>query len=124
MWLLCEETTWCLPAHQPGGLPDPDNPQVDLFAAETAALLAWTAALTGEHEARVRREVQRRVLDPYRVRDDWRWLGLNDPEHLNNWTPWIHSNLLIASLLLDDQPQPDREPRRRRPRPLPRRGSR
>jgi Heparinase II/III-like protein len=105
VWLLCEETTWCLPAHQPGGLPDPDNPQVDLFAAETAALLAWTALLTGEHSGRVRREVKLRVLDPYRARDDWRWLGLNGHEHLNNWTPWIHSNLLIASLLLDDQPQ-------------------
>ena len=44
VWLLCEETSWCLPAHQPGGLPDPDHPHVDLFAAETAALLAWTAA--------------------------------------------------------------------------------
>jgi hypothetical protein len=105
VWLLCEETTWCLPAHQPGGLPDPDSPQVDLFAAETAALLAWTALLTGEHEDRVRREVKLRVLDPYRTRDDWRWLGLNGHEHLNNWTPWIHSNLLIASLLFDDQPQ-------------------
>jgi hypothetical protein len=104
-WLLCEETTWCLPAHQPGGLPDPDMPQVDLFAAETAALLAWTAVLTGQVEARVRREVKIRVLDPYLARDDWRWLGLTDPEHLNNWTPWIHSNLLIASLLLDDQPR-------------------
>jgi len=105
VWLLCEETTWCLPAHQPGGLPDPDKPQVDLFAAETAALLAWTALLTGEHAARVRREVTTRVLAPYRARDDWRWLGLTDPEHLNNWTPWIHANLLIASFLLDDQPQ-------------------
>jgi Heparinase II/III-like protein len=105
VWLLCEESTWCLPAHQPGGLPDPDNPQVDLFAAETAALLAWTALLTGEHTGRVRREVKLRVLDPYRARDDWRWLGLNGHEHLNNWTPWIHSNLLIASLLFDDQPQ-------------------
>jgi len=104
VWLLCEETTWCLPAHQPGGLPDPDNPQVDLFAAETAALLAWTAVLTGVHEARIRREVKTRVLDPYRARDDWRWLGLSDPGHLNNWTTWIHANLLIASLLLDDQP--------------------
>src|SRR3984957_5923499 len=104
VWLLCEESTWCLPAHQPGGLPDPDNPQVDLFAAETAALLAWTALLTGEHEARIRREVKLRVLDPYRARDDWRWLGLSDPGHLNNWTPWIHANLLVASFLLDDQP--------------------
>jgi hypothetical protein len=104
VWLLCEESTWCLPAHQPGALPDPDDPHVDLFAAETAALLAWTALLTGEHEDRVRREVKSRVLDPYRVRDDWRWLGLNDREHLNNWTPWIHANLLIASFILDDEP--------------------
>jgi len=108
VWLLCEESTWCLPAHQPsaglyGGLPDPDNPHVDLFAAETAALLAWTAVLTGVHEARIRREVKIRVLDPYLARDDWRWLGINDPGQLNNWTPWIHSNLLIASLLLDDR---------------------
>lgn len=114
VWLLCEESTWCLPAHQPSagqysagqyrGLPDPDNPHVDLFAAETAALLAWTARLTGEHEARIRREVIKRVLDPYRARDDWHWLGLNHRGHLNNWTPWIHANLLTASLLLDDQP--------------------
>ena len=105
VWLLCEETSWCLPAHQPGaGLPDPDKPHVDLFAAETAALLAWTAMLTGEHEDRVRREVKIRVLDPYRARDDWWWYGLSGGADLNNWTPWIHSNLLIASLLLDDQP--------------------
>ena len=105
VWLLCEETSWCLPAHQPGaGLPDPDHPHVDLFAAETAALLAWTVLLTGEHEARVRREVKIRVLDPYLARDDWRWLGLDGRANLNNWTPWIHANLLIASLLLDDQP--------------------
>ena len=104
VWLLCEETTWCPPAHQPGGLPDPDNPQVDLFAAETAALLTWTAELTGEHAGRVRREVKTRVLDPFLARDDWRWLGLSGQQNLNNWTPWILSNLLIASLVLDDQP--------------------
>ena len=125
VWLLCEETTWCLPAHQPGaGLPDPDDPHVDLFAAETAALLAWTVLLTGEHSARVRREVKTRVLDPYRARDDWRWLGLDGRGNLNNWTPWIHSNLLIASLLLGRRAAQHRTPRRRRPRPLPRRGPR
>jgi hypothetical protein len=106
VWLLCEESTWCLPAHQPGaGLPDPDHPHVDLFAAETAALLAWTAVLTGELQDRIRREVRIRVLDPYRARDDWWWFGLSGGAPLNNWTPWIHSNLLIASLLLGDEPQ-------------------
>src|ERR1700722_4444073 len=67
VWLRGEESPWALPAPQPGpGLPDPDKPHVDLFAAETAALLAWTGLLTGEHEARIRREGKLRVLDPYR----------------------------------------------------------
>jgi hypothetical protein len=103
VWLLCEESTWCLPAHQPGaGLPDPDDPYVDLFAAETAALLAWTTLLTGANEGRVRREIRTRVLDPYRARDDWWWLGLTGSTDLNNWTPWIHANLLTCTLLLDE----------------------
>ena len=117
VWLLCEETTWCLPASelfarragQP--LPDPARPCVDLFAAETAALLAWTDLLAGSLiEARapiVRRrlsaEVTARVLGPYRDSDQWWWLGLRK-KNLNNWTPWIHANLLTASLLLDTKP--------------------
>jgi hypothetical protein len=115
VWLLCEETTWCLPAHdlfarqagQP--LPDPARPFIDLFAAETAALLAYTDLLTGDLlgtvvRKRLRDEVKARVLGPYRDSDQWWWFGLRKKD-LNNWTPWIHSNLLIASLLLDDQPQ-------------------
>jgi hypothetical protein len=42
VWLLGEETSWCVPAHEPSPLPDPTQPHVDLFAAETAALLAYT----------------------------------------------------------------------------------
>jgi hypothetical protein len=118
VWLLCEETSWCLPAAnsfarrsgQP--LPDPAEPCVDLFAAETAALFACTDLLAGELIAavapiarqRLRQEVKARVLDPYRGRDDWWWFGLRKQD-LNNWTPWIHSNLLLASLLLDTRSQ-------------------
>jgi hypothetical protein len=116
--LLCEETSWCLPAHHlfarrsSSPLPDPVEPCVDLFAAETAALLAYTDLLAGgliEQVAPVARrrlceEVKARVLDPYRDSDEWWWFGLRK-ENLNNWTPWIHSNLLVASLLLDGRPQ-------------------
>ena len=105
IWLLCEETSWCLPAHSPTPLPDPARPHIDLFAAETAALLAWTDLLAGDLieervRTRLRDEVRQRVLAPSRARDDWRWLGLTGAV-LNNWTPWIVSNLLAASLLLD-----------------------
>ncbi len=46
VWLICEETYWGLPAHvamQRAGvdLPDAAEPTVDLFAAETAAALAY-----------------------------------------------------------------------------------
>jgi hypothetical protein len=105
VWLLCEETSWCLPAHSPTPLPDPAHPYVDLFAAETAALLAWTDLLAGDLlggqvRTRLRDEVRQRILEPYRASDDWHWFGLTRT-NLNNWTPWIHSNLLTASLLLD-----------------------
>ncbi len=53
VWSICEESTWVLPAHQyaqraGSGLPDTSEPVVDLFAAETAALVAWTVYLVGE----------------------------------------------------------------------------
>ncbi|MDU5143842.1 MAG: hypothetical protein E6230_16875 [Paenibacillus dendritiformis] len=47
MWAMCEESTWCWPAHLNGisrvknnALPDIDRPVFDLGAGETAALLA------------------------------------------------------------------------------------
>ena len=113
VWLLCEETSWCLPAHQPGALPDPARPVVDLFAAETAALLAYVDHLAGNSldplvRRRLRDRVSSRVIRPFLERDDWWWLGLGDRRRrpLNNWTPWILSNLLVSSLLLDLDPLP------------------
>ena len=52
VWLMCEETYWGVPAHigiqkRGAGLPDVTEPTIDLFAAETAELLAWTSYLLG-----------------------------------------------------------------------------
>jgi len=115
IWLLCEETSWCVPAAElfarkaGASLPDPARPVVDLFAAETATLLAYTDLLAGDLiepivRRRLREEVRARVLGPYRDSDHWWWFGLRKKD-LNNWTPWIHANLLAASLLLDDRRQ-------------------
>jgi hypothetical protein len=115
VWLLCEETSWTVPPHESptqargGALPDPALPCVELFSAETAALLGCADLLAGEQldaldpllRRRLRSEVRRRVLEPYREQDHWWWFGLHRRD-LNNWTPWIHSNLLITSLLLDE----------------------
>jgi hypothetical protein len=116
VWAICEESFWGVPAHSArhsprfagSGLPDTSFHEVDLFAAETGALLAWTHHLAGEQIARelpvvsdrIVREVEARVLQPYRAVDEWRWLGkVHRP--VNNWNPWIHSNVLAANLLLE-----------------------
>ena len=116
IWTTCEETFWGVPAHmglqRAGvGLPDAAEPIIDLFAAETSALLAWTDYLLGPQlekvspqiRRRIRLEIDRRILTPGFERTDFWWMGL-DPKgrhSLNNWTPWIDSNWLTSVLLME-----------------------
>lgn len=113
IWLTCEETFWGLPAHLGAqkagiGLPDVSEPIVDLFAAETASLLAWTQYELGDSLARVspliperiRLEIDRRVLTPCLTRDDFSWMGFSG-RPVNNWNPWISSNWLTSALLIE-----------------------
>jgi hypothetical protein len=109
---LCEQSSWCWPAHEdtcrPRGtvLPDPATPCLDLGAADVAAQLAWIDQVLGDRldarypglRERVRAEVRSRVLDPFVLRDDWHWLGLDGDVH--NWCPWICGNILVAALRL------------------------
>jgi hypothetical protein len=120
VWLTCEETFWGVPAHlnmqKAGtGLPDVSEPIVDLFAAETSSLLAWTGYLVGDLLAevspllpeRIRLEIDRRILTPCLGRDDFWWMGFAE-RSVNNWDPWICSNWLASALLVE----PDAERRR------------
>ncbi|GAA2288058.1 heparinase II/III family protein [Nonomuraea roseoviolacea subsp. roseoviolacea] len=114
MLLLCEQTTWCWPAHEdtcrPGGpvLPDTAAPHLDLGAADVAAQLAWADHVLGDRldarypglRERVRREARARVLRPFTERRDWHWLGLDGDVH--NWCPWICGNVLVAALRLGE----------------------
>ena len=118
IWALCEETYWGVPAHvgvqkAGSGLPDVEEPTVDLFAAETGALLAWTLYLLHERldtvSPRVRRriewEIRRRILDVLRVRIDFFWMGWLGGRRVNNWNPWICSNWLTCILAIEDDPE-------------------
>jgi hypothetical protein len=120
LWSICEESTWCLPAHVGAqkagvGLPDVAEPIVDLFAGESAVTVAWTLYLLGPELDRVspqvrRRaefELQRRILGPVLDRDDFGWMALNvtNPDHRpNNWTPWISASVLTTTLLSEPDP--------------------
>ena len=115
-WSICEESTWCVPAHigvqrAGAGLPDTAEPVVDLFAAETAAMLAWALYLIGPQLERVspllaprlRREIEARMLAPCLARDDFWWMGFT-PRKVNNWNPWVNSNWLACALLVEEDP--------------------
>lgn len=115
--LLCEQSSWCWPAHDDtftrhgSVLPTVTEPFLDLGAGEVAAQLAWCDHVLGEPledrypglRARLRREVAQRVLDPFRHRRDWHWLGLDGD--VDNWSPWIHGNVLVAALRLTHDPR-------------------
>ncbi|AXG82304.1 heparinase [Streptomyces paludis] len=111
---LAEASTWCWAPHdrfttaRGENLPDPDEPFLDLGAAEVASLLAWADHVLGPRldervpglRRRIRREVRLRVLDPFRRIRDWHWIGLDGDAH--NWNPWVHGAVLTAALLLGD----------------------
>lgn len=114
IWLLCEETNWVLPAHNFNKeLPDVTKREIDLFAAETGALLSWIyylleSELDAESELirqRIKHEVTERIINPYLARDDYGWMGFNlEPgSMLSNWTTWINSNCLTAFLLVESE---------------------
>lgn len=119
LWAICEESTWCVPAHVGGqkagvGLPDVEEPILDLFAAQTGSSVAWTLYLVADEldavspllRRRAAAEVNRRVLTNYLGRD-YGWMGFgsrNPANRPNNWNPWINGNILTAALLLEPDP--------------------
>jgi hypothetical protein len=121
IWLICEESFWGAPAHlymqKAGpGLPDITDPVIELFGAETVQLLAWTKYLLAEQldsvspliSKRITIEAERRILKPARERNDFWWMGFETntrTARLNNWTPWINSNLMVANLILEEDPK-------------------
>lgn len=117
IWLLCEESTWVISAHNvnpiPGApaladypLPDIRKPYIDLFSAQTGMILSLISSLLGERldkvspliRERIAEEIRRRILQPFMVTDDFWWMGIRRKD-LNNWTPWILSNIMVCAVL-------------------------
>lgn len=115
VWAICEETYWGVPAHLSvqkarSGLPDASDPTVDLFGAETAAVLALTDYFTGEKldkvspllRKRIYAEANSKIFEPIKQP---RYSWLDPAKHVNNWNPWIMSNMIAANLLLETDEQ-------------------
>lgn len=107
---ICEESAWQLPAHNAYGrdvqqlpLPDVTRPVIDLFAAETGAVLATAEyllkpslnAVSPAICAMISDNLERRIFIPYLKEHFW-WMG-DGKSPMNNWTIWCTQNILIAA---------------------------
>ncbi|MDP4097383.1 heparinase II/III-family protein [Paenibacillus sp. P96] len=97
IWSICNEYTWCLPAHV-------QNMNVrgaiDLFAAETGFTLSEIGLLLGERlppllRVRIREEVEARLLKPYLEGGAFSWETAT-----HNWAAVCAGSIGAASLLL------------------------
>ncbi|WP_141502551.1 heparinase II/III family protein [Paenibacillus luteus] len=100
VWSICNEFTWCLPAHYNEGAVRPD---IDLFAAETAFALSEVKALLGERmpallKAKITDEVERRIFLPFLEQGSYGW---ETADH--NWSAVCAGSIGAAALhLMDD----------------------
>jgi hypothetical protein len=116
IWALSEQTSWSLSAHmylqKAGyGLPDEEEPVIDLITGEVASLFSWTHHFLKEEfdkvdtliDRRIRLEIRHRVLDVYDAREDFWWMGFEGGQ-VNNWNVWVNHNMLTTLLLMEDAP--------------------
>lgn len=119
VWYYSEQTWWGWSAHfylqqAPNGLPDADEPTIDLGVGEIANMLSWTWYLLKDEfdkvhpliSIRLKNELTTKVLLPYYTRDDFWWMSLKPEEGYSVNTPdnpWRNyknennANLLISS---------------------------
>jgi len=116
VWYYSEQTWWGWSAHlgaqkASSGLPDVNEPYVDLGVGEVTSNLSWTYYLFKEEfdrihpliSRRLKQEITNKALDPYFSRDDWGYMGFKGGRP-NNWNPWINYNMLTNYLLIETDP--------------------
>ncbi|MBK8882040.1 MAG: hypothetical protein IPN67_06515 [Bacteroidales bacterium] len=116
VWYFSEQTWWGWSAHlgsqkAGAGLPDINEPFVDLGVGEIASDLSWTWYLFHEEfdkihpliSSRLKQEITNKALIPYFTRNDFWYMGFNGGRP-NNWNPWINYNMLNCFLLIETDP--------------------
>lgn len=118
IWAACEISVWAnassplFTTDHPQKLPDINNGKhhiVELRGGEIAASIAWAHyffkdqfdSITPVINKRIKEEIDKRILTPCLERSDFFWMGYTG-RRVNNWNPWVNSNWLICTLLLED----------------------
>ncbi|KRE98394.1 hypothetical protein ASG89_05110 [Paenibacillus sp. Soil766] len=104
MWAICDEYTWCLPAHlmnHDAAAEGEEYKHIDLFASETAHALSETchmfrAQLNDLVVRRVQREIMARVLEPYMTLKRAFWWETCDI----NWSAVCAGNIGMTAIYL------------------------
>lgn len=115
-WFMCE-TAWIHSAHlsfqkDRSGLPDRNEPTIELVVADIGAQMAWTHYFFKEEfdkispliNQRIIEEVNKNLINPYFARSDYWWMGF-EGQQVNNWNPWINYNVLQALMLIEENPK-------------------
>jgi hypothetical protein len=113
VWYFSEQTWWGWSAHlgpqkAGAGLPDINEPFVDLGVGEITSDLSWTWYLFHEEfdkihpliSVRLKQEIMNKALIPYFTRNDFWYMGFMGGRP-NNWNPWINYNMLNSFLLIE-----------------------
>jgi len=116
VWYFSEQTWWGWSAHlyfqkQGPGLPDINEPTVDLGVGEITNNLSWTWYLFKEEfdkvhpliSQRLKQEIENKALKPYFERDDFGYMGFKGGRP-NNWNPWVNYNMLYSYMLIETDP--------------------
>ncbi len=117
VWYYSEQTWWGWSAHLTAqkakhGLPDVNEPVIDLGVGEIANVLSWTWFLFKDEfdkihpliSQRLKQEIMNKAVIPYYEREDFWWMGFGS-RSVNNWNPWTNHNMLTAILILEDDQQ-------------------
>ena len=122
VWMILEESTWVVPAHlnpnptdMTHKLPyayDGKRDYIDLFAGATGALIAWTWYLCRDEFEKISPVINKRILEQLHDRiivpftehtDTLAWMGNGAFHWINNWCPWVTSNVLnVCALTTSD----------------------
>ena len=116
VWQLCDMSSWVLSAHLPvqksrRSLQELDEQLIDLTSGDMGSFLAWVHHFLAKEfdkvnpviAARIRQEINKRILLPYMQRNDMWWQALQDKpgQMVNNWNPWCNFNVLTCFLLME-----------------------
>ncbi len=110
IYAICDEYTWCLPAHQTK-LEINNNIHLDLFACETGFALSEIYTLLGDRlepliRDRIRVEIDRRILTAYTNGTHYWW-----EKGTNNWTAVCMGSVACTMMLMHPELVNELKPR-------------